>query len=352
MGISVVLLAYKEAENLRVLLPKIHGIMTEIAEPYEILVIDTEQPTDETPEVCKQFSAQYINQEEPHFGGAFRTGIRYAKMDKFLILDSDGSHDPKYIPHIYQKFVSENCDLVIGSRYIEGGHTDDAKSSIIMSKILNFAFRLVLGIRAKDISTDYRMYHTDQLKQIELKNQNYDVLQEVLFKLKMNKPDFRIGEIPISFQKRIFGESKRKLIPFIIDYIKSLLRLFGLRFPFMRNLILYGIFGLLGAAAEYGTFALLVTFLWQTQPEFANVVAAIAGLAVTFSTNTFLNFRKKDKILFRMLSYLCICGLGIVFSTFMISLLKDTMNLYLLKFVLLIFVSLVQFVLNKYITYR
>ena len=170
MGISVVLLAYKEAENLTFLLPKIKEMMDSLPEEYEILVIDTKEPLDNTSEVCAQFGARYINQEFPGFGGAFKTGIKYAEKDKFLILDSDGSHDPKYIPSMYKKFTEENCDLVIGSRYTEGGETNDAKSSIIMSHILNGFFRVCLGIKAKDISTDYRLYRTEQLKNVELEN--------------------------------------------------------------------------------------------------------------------------------------------------------------------------------------
>ena len=202
MGISVVLLAYKEAENLSFLLPKIKGFLDELPEEYEILVIDTKEPLDNTSEVCEQFGARYINQEYPGFGGAFRTGIKYAEKDKFLILDSDGSHDPKYIPDIYKKFTEGGYDLVIGSRYTKGGETNDSKSSIIMSHILNTFFRICLGIKAKDISTDYRMYRTEQLKAVELENVNYDVLQEVLLRMKQNKPDLKIGEVPIWFQKR------------------------------------------------------------------------------------------------------------------------------------------------------
>ena len=72
MGISVVLLAYKEAENLKVLLPQIKKNVEKTGENYEILVIDTMETMDETPQVCKEFGAKYINQEEPYFGGAFR----------------------------------------------------------------------------------------------------------------------------------------------------------------------------------------------------------------------------------------------------------------------------------------
>ena len=69
-GISVVLLAYKEEENLRVLLPKIRREVEKTGEKYEILVIDTQTPTDNTKGVCDENGAVYMNQEEPFFGGA------------------------------------------------------------------------------------------------------------------------------------------------------------------------------------------------------------------------------------------------------------------------------------------
>ena len=231
MSISVALLAYKEAENLKILLPQIIEQVEKCGEEYEILVVDTKEPLDNTEEVCAEYGAVYINQEYPGFGGAFRTAIQYAQKDKFLILDSDGSHPPKNIPDLYQMFATGQYDVVIGSRYVKGGKTDDAKSSIIMSHMLNFAFRICLGISAKDISTDYRMYQTEQLKKVELTCVNYDVLQEVLLKLKLNKADrrLRIGEVPIYFQKRLYGESKRQLIKFIISYIRTIVRLTWMR---------------------------------------------------------------------------------------------------------------------------
>ena len=143
-----------------------------------------------------------------------------------LVLDSDGSHDPKYIPDMYKKFV-EGYDVVIGSRYTKGGSTSDAKSSQVMSAILNFMFRLFLGIKAKDMSTNFRIYDTSTFKDIKLRCVNYDVLEEILLemKLKKGKAGFKIAEVPISFNKRIYGQSKRRLIPFIISYIGTLARL-------------------------------------------------------------------------------------------------------------------------------
>ncbi len=233
MGISVVLLAYKEEENLKVLLPQIKENVEKCGEDYEIIIVDTEKPLDNTKSVCEQYGARYINQEKPGFAGAFKTGIKYAKMDKFLIMDSDGSHPPVTIPAMHKKFVEDKCDVVIGSRYCKGGKTNDTKSSQIMSKLLNFAYRVMLGLKANDLSTDFRLYHTKQLKQVKgyLKSKNYDVLEEVLLMLQINKPNHKLkfGEVPIDFQKRMYGESKRRLLPYICTFISTLVRLFFVR---------------------------------------------------------------------------------------------------------------------------
>ena len=228
--ISVMLLAYREADNLRVLLPKIIEQMNNVQEEYEINVIDTKEPTDDTSEVCKELGANYYNQELPGFGGAYKKGLSVAKGDSLLALDSDGSHDPKCIPDIIAKY-KEGYNVVIGSRYVKGGETFDKKSSQIMSHILNFVFGLVMGIKAKDLSTNFRIYNMEQLRKVDLTCVNYDVLEEVLVKIKAvtGKKDFKLAESPISFNKRLYGESKRRLIPFMVSYVKTIFKIIGIR---------------------------------------------------------------------------------------------------------------------------
>lgn len=389
-GISIILLAYKEAENLKILLPQIISNVNKTNEDYEILVIDTMKPLDNTNEICMQFGAAYINQETPGFAGAFRTGIKYASMNKFLIMDSDGSHNPKYIPDIYHKYIDGNYDLVIGSRYVNGGKTNDSKTSIFMSKILNTVFRLSLGIKANDISTDFRMYNTQQLKTISLQCKNYDVLEEVLLKLKLQKENgvfapshsistanssdtivientsdenaatseckntFRIGEIPINFDKRMYGESKRRLIPFIISYGKTLFSLISIRLRYsstFRNLVLYGIFGVLAAILEYSVFGVMI-HITNIPAEIVNIIGALCGFVFSFTTNTFLNFKKTSNIIKRFLSYGSICVIGMALSTLLIATFKNILNLMVLKLLCMIFVSVMQFILNKKFTYK
>lgn len=234
MSTSVVLLAYQEAENLKVLLPQIKGILEGMQEEYEILVIDSAKPTDNTEEVCREHQVRYIPQEEPHYAGAFRTGIRHAAMERIQVLDADGSHNPQDMPAIRAKF-NEGYDLVIGSRYVKGGKTNDSRSSIAMSKLLNLVMRICVGVKAHDISTSYRLYDAAQLKAVTLKRNNYDVLQEVILRMKMKKKGFRIGEVPIEFNKRMFGESKRQLFTFIRGYVVTVFNILAIRFRLKKD---------------------------------------------------------------------------------------------------------------------
>lgn len=236
MSTSVVLLAYKEAENLKILLPKIHNVMRELNEPYEILVIDSAEPLDNTQEICEENCVCYIPQEYPAYAGAFRTGIKCAQYEKIQVLDADGSHNPESIIAIHQLF-QQGYDIVIGSRYTKGGITHDSKTSIMMSRLLNFVMRICIGVRTQDISTAFRLYDAQLLKGVVLESQNYDVLQEVILKMHIKKKketgtSIGIGEVPIVFEKRMHGKSKRKLIKFIMGYLGTLFRLVCMRiFP-------------------------------------------------------------------------------------------------------------------------
>ena len=115
---------------------------------------------------------------------------------------------------------------MIGSRYVRGGGTHDPLINVLMSRMLNLTYGLVFGIKARDLSTNFRMYQTEDLKSLNLECINYDVLQEILIKLKWaKKEELRIMEFPIVLEERISGESKRRLFDFICSYIRTLLAL-------------------------------------------------------------------------------------------------------------------------------
>lgn len=226
-GISIVIPAYHEAENLRVLLPAIHVALSDLKLPYEILVVDTMTPTDDTKDICLQENALCIQRENGNFyGDAISTGIRRAQYAKTAVMDADGSHDPKDIVRMYDTMRQESLDLVIGSRYIRGGNSHNGPVLKLMSLTVNLIFRTVFQIRARDVSNSFRLYDSGKLKQIPLECRNFDIVEEILIKLRRRNENFRMKEIPIFFARRKAGKSKRNLFAFACSYLKTIWHLY------------------------------------------------------------------------------------------------------------------------------
>ena len=224
-GISILIPAYREGANLQLLLPDIHKILTAISIPYEILVVDTQQPMDNTPEVCAKFQTRYLPREnDNYYGDAIRTGIRHTQYSLTVIMDGDGSHDVRDIIRMFDIMKKDDLDLVIGSRYIDGGGSFNGPLSKFMSTTLNSIFRIFFHIRVRDYSNSFRMYQSGQLKSLDLQCNNFDIVEEILIRLASRK-NFSFREIPIIFSRRKEGSSKRKLIPFIASYLITIWRL-------------------------------------------------------------------------------------------------------------------------------
>lgn len=224
-GISLIIPAYREEENLRFLLPEIHKALQTVDQPYEIQVVDTCQPMDHTEELCSQQNAECIRcEQEDSYGNAVRTGIRHARLDKTVFMDGDGSHSPAVIPEMLRLMEDENLDLVVGSRYVDGGASDNGPVLKLLSLTLNLIFRWIFHLKVKDLSGSFRMYRTDQLQGLHLQCANFDIIEEILIKLSMRE-HFSFREIPISFSKRQAGKSKRHLFAFIAGYLSTIIRL-------------------------------------------------------------------------------------------------------------------------------
>jgi len=223
--LCVVIPAYLEEENLRVILPRIGNVLRSMNLDYEILVIDTCEPIDQTPNVCAQYlDVRYINRTPRNFyGDAVRTGIREANAHYVLFMDADGSHTPEFIPVLFNRRIDH--DVVIASRYTKGGNSDNNKALILMSKIVNVMYSVVLNIKCKDVSNSYKLYREDLLKDLKLHCKNFDIVEELLFKLSRMNRNLKICEVPYVFKARMFGHTKRNLVAFMFSFAFTLLKL-------------------------------------------------------------------------------------------------------------------------------
>jgi dolichol-phosphate mannosyltransferase len=224
VALSIVLPAYMEEENLRQLLPRLSTVLNELDPSGEIVVVDTMTPLDNTHEVCAHHQVRYVNRTGGnYFGDAVRTGIAVARGHYLVFMDADGSHPPEFIRNLWAE--RERADVVIASRYIAGGATDNSRVLVAMSLAVNLIYSFVLGLRCKDVSNSFKLYRSSMLKTLHLKCSNFDIVEEILYKLKRHHPRLHITELPFSFKKRMFGTTKRNLVAFVFSFVITLIRL-------------------------------------------------------------------------------------------------------------------------------
>jgi dolichol-phosphate mannosyltransferase len=220
----VILPSYNEEENLRLLLPRIRHACEALTPSHEIIVIDTMTPMDGTPELCEEEQVRYLPRVGGNsYGDAIRTGVSAANGRYVIFMDADGSHPPHFLADIFAR--REEADVVVASRYVEGGFTENAAVLVWMSWIVNIGYRLVLGLKCKDVSNSFKLYPGSALKSLDLRCGNFDIVEEILYKMMKQNPGFRIAEVPFSFKKRMFGQTKRNLLAFIFSYVVTLARL-------------------------------------------------------------------------------------------------------------------------------
>ena len=217
---SVLVLARNEAKNLALLLPEIHRIFKENKLSYELLLIDGAS-IDDTSRVAASLGAITISQVGVGYGAAFQQGLKAAKGQWIITLDADLSHPPAYLESLF--IHKGEADLIIASRYIDGGKAHMESYRHILSLILNTLYRLVLRLPIRDLTSGFRMYRSETLKAVCLEARDFDVLIEILIKLV--KSAASVKEIPFHYEPRVFGTSNAKLFRFAISYVRTLIKM-------------------------------------------------------------------------------------------------------------------------------
>jgi dolichol-phosphate mannosyltransferase len=224
LDLTIMIPAYLEAESLSALIPRIHEAASALTPAYEVLIVDTQQPKDNTQAIALAAGARHIFRSGgDQYGDAIRTGFAAARGRHLLCMDADGSHNPIYFASMWAK--RDTWDITIGSRYVKGGHTENPKILIFMSWILNITFRVSFKIKAKDVTNSFRLYRMDILRPIKLESNAFDIIEELLIKAVNHRPPATVGEVPVTFEHRKAGESKRNLVEFAFKYLSTLRRL-------------------------------------------------------------------------------------------------------------------------------
>lgn len=223
MKTLIIIPTYNEYDNLRPLLEQIFTY----APASDVLIVDDNSP-DGTGTLADEISRQNRQVNVLHragkqgLGTAYIAGFKYAvehQYDAAFEMDADFSHDPCYLPDFLRAI--ESADLVIGSRYVEGGGTPNwSPLRRFISGGGNIFARFMLGIPVRDCTAGFRCYRRKVLESIDLdtiESQGYAFQVELAYRV--YKCDFKIVETPIIFQDRRVGKSKMSRAIFLEGFI-------------------------------------------------------------------------------------------------------------------------------------
>ncbi len=208
----VVIPTYNERENLEKL---VNAVLVQ-DDNIHVLIVDDNSP-DGTGELADSMAASNGNIHVLHrrgkmgLGSAYREGFKIALgmgADYIVEMDADFSHDPAMLPLFFEKM--KECDLVIGSRYLNGVSVVNwPLRRLMLSYFASVYTRTITGLRVSDCTSGFKCFRREVLESIapeRIKSDGYSFQIEMNFRCMEN--GFRIGEVPIIFIDRHAGTSK------------------------------------------------------------------------------------------------------------------------------------------------
>lgn len=204
---------YNERDNLEAICTAVLGVESRV----DVLVVDDNSP-DGTGEIADALAAREPRIRVLHrakkegLGKAYLHAFRWALEQGYtwiVEMDADFSHDPRYLPKMLDEAMS-GTDLVLGSRYVEGGGTVNwGAGRKVISRGGSLYARTILGVGIRDLTGGFKCFHRRVLEGIDLeavKSTGYAFQIELTYRAL--KAGFRVRELPIVFEDRRVGQSK------------------------------------------------------------------------------------------------------------------------------------------------
>ncbi|HVY55057.1 MAG TPA: polyprenol monophosphomannose synthase [Thermodesulfobacteriota bacterium] len=228
MEITLVIPTYNESENLPILLERVYGAFRSANLDGKVIIVDDNSP-DGTWKRAEELKGAYPGLEvlrridKRGLSSAVLDGFDMSKSEIIGVMDADLSHPPEKIPEMVEPLLKGEADIVIGSRYIESGGTEDwALRRKISSRVATLA---VIGLtRVKDPMSGFFFLKREVIENVELSPKGFKIALEILVRGKYDK----VVEVPIIFRDRIYGETKLSG-DVILDYLYHVAKLYGFK---------------------------------------------------------------------------------------------------------------------------
>jgi dolichol-phosphate mannosyltransferase len=227
--VSVVLPTYNERDGIGELVAEIVAIARAARLDFEVLVVDDDSPDGTAAHVREVFAGEpavrvHVRRGERGLATAIWRGLREARGDVLVVMDSDGNHDPALVPLMVR--CAEEFDVVVGSRYVLGGGMLTSTFRYWASYAFNILIRVVLGLRIHDNLSGYLAFRRALSDRLEPARVFYGYGDyAVRFLYQVVRQGGRVLEIPTVYRFRKGGESKTRFFAYFWTYLASVFRL-------------------------------------------------------------------------------------------------------------------------------
>jgi dolichol-phosphate mannosyltransferase len=313
--ISVVVPTFNERENVKSLHEKLQMALAGIA--WEVIFVDDNSP-DGTWDVVRSLARQDSRVRcirrlgRRGLSGACIEGILACSAPYVAVMDADLQHDESQLPKMLSLLQHAGAELVVGSRYIEGGSAASfdkrrAGASAIATEIA----KRVLHVSIADPMSGFFMIRRDRFEQLapKLSTHGFKILLDIVATAQGN---LKTVEIPYKFGTRLHGESKLDSMV-ALDFLGLVLAKFTHDVMSLRFL-LFVIVGGTGLFVHLGTLFVALKLLRLSFAE-AQAAGAIVAMTSNFILNNFLTYRDQRlegfAILRGLLVFYLVCGVGL-----------------------------------------
>ena len=210
--VLVIVPTYDEVQNLA---PIVARVLAAVPTAH-LLVVDDGSP-DGTGALADRLAAEdgrvcvLHRTQKAGLGAAYVAGFRWAQQrgyDVVVEMDADGSHAPEQLPRLLAAL--QDADLVLGSRWVEGGEILNwPRSRELLSRGGNAYVRFVLGVPLHDATGGFRAFRREVLDALPLDDvASRGYCFQVDLAWRATQAGYRVAEVPITFVERVRGESK------------------------------------------------------------------------------------------------------------------------------------------------
>jgi len=236
-----------EKENIQPLLQRIHNSFQGSKYSLEVIFVD-DGSSDNTRQEIRDYAGPLDVRLVPRDSAkglvtAVLAGAAVASSEVIVVMDADLSHPPEKILQLVEPLIAKQCDMALGSRYVQGGRiTDWPLTRRIGSWAASFPARILTGI--KDPLSGFFAVKKDILLKVDPSVRGYKIALEILAS---EEKGLQVLEIPIHFKDRSAGYSKMTM-QVTLEYVVQLLSLYGVNIHFSSWSPLISSFVLTGGA--------------------------------------------------------------------------------------------------------